>query len=380
MKVLISRAAKSATMTVLAFVVATAAHAQYWNQSGTSIYNNNTGNVGIGVTAPNTVLQVGGDVSASQFASNGGQISIKGSTAPAKQIHLGFETQNNYGFLQTLNSGVSWASYNLALQPQGGSVVIGTGAAPLAKLDVAGDLNVGGNTSATNQLQVSGDVTATQFSANGGQLAIKAKTASTKQVHVGFESQNNYAFVQTLNYGVSWGAYDLSLQPLGGKVGIGVTHPQAALDVNGSINVNGNINAKFQDVAEWVPAAAPMKPGTVVVLNRAHTNEVIASTRSYDTAVAGVVSAQPGLVLGEASPSKEKIATTGRVRVRVDATKHRIDIGDLLVTSDKSGTAMYSEPMEINGRQFHQPGTVIGKALEPLASGEGEILVLLSLQ
>jgi hypothetical protein len=31
-------------------------------------------------------------------------------------------------------------------------------------------------------------------------------------------------------------------------------------------------------------------------------------------------------------------------------------------------------------RSFHQPGTIIGKALEPLASGKGEILVLLSLQ
>jgi hypothetical protein len=36
--------------------------------------------------------------------------------------------------------------------------------------------------------------------------------------------------------------------------------------------------------------------------------------------------------------------------------------------------------MEINGRQFHQPGTIIGKALEPLDGGVGEILVLLSLQ
>jgi hypothetical protein len=29
---------------------------------------------------------------------------------------------------------------------------------------------------------------------------------------------------------------------------------------------------------------------------------------------------------------------------------------------------------------MHRPGTLIGKALEPLSEGEGEILVLLSLQ
>jgi hypothetical protein len=36
--------------------------------------------------------------------------------------------------------------------------------------------------------------------------------------------------------------------------------------------------------------------------------------------------------------------------------------------------------MIIGGRQLHAPGTLIGKALEPLPSGTGEILVLLSLQ
>jgi hypothetical protein len=41
---------------------------------------------------------------------------------------------------------------------------------------------------------------------------------------------------------------------------------------------------------------------------------------------------------------------------------------------------MRSEPIEVQGRTFHQPGTIIGKALEPLDSGLGEILVLLSLQ
>jgi hypothetical protein len=104
------------------------------------------------------------------------------------------------------------------------------------------------------------------------------------------------------------------------------------------------------------------------------------STHSYDTSVAGVVSSNPGLLLGVASDSKAKIATTGRVRVRVDATKSPIRKGDLLVTSDRPGMAMKSEPLDIGGVKLHRPGTLIGKALEPLASGEGEILVLLSLQ
>ena len=50
------------------------------------------------------------------------------------------------------------------------------------------------------------------------------------------------------------------------------------------------------------------------------------------------------------------------------------------VTSGKRGMAMRSKPIEVGGVRIHRPGTLIGKALEPLASGEGDILVLLSLQ
>jgi hypothetical protein len=173
-----------------------------------------------------------------------------------------------------------------------------------------------------------------------------------------------------------------------GVVGIGTvpaSNSTNKLEVAGNANftgtvAGGNIQAKYQDVAEWVPSADDLEPGTVVVVNADTVNEVKASSRSYDTAVAGVVSAQPGLILGEAGVSKEKIATTGRVKVRVDASVHPVKIGDLLVTSDKPGMAMVSVPLNLDGTKIHRPGTIIGKALEPLADGQGEILVLLAMQ
>jgi hypothetical protein len=165
-----------------------------------------------------------------------------------------------------------------------------------------------------------------------------------------------------------------------GNVGVGTSTPLSKLHVAGDITVDGNINAKYQDVAEWVPSAQKLEAGTVVILDQERSNQVVASVSSYDTMVAGIVSPKPGISLGERGEGKVLVATTGRVKVKVDATRAPIRIGDLLVTSSVAGVAMRSEPVSVSGIQMHRPGTLIGKALESLDKGTGEILVLLSLQ
>ena len=165
-----------------------------------------------------------------------------------------------------------------------------------------------------------------------------------------------------------------------GNVGIGVSAPTAKLHVAGDVVVDGNLSAKFQDVAEWVPARDALPPGTVVTIAADARNLVTRSSHSYDTAVAGVVSPRPGLTLGERQPGQVLVAHTVRVRVMVDAEYGAIRAGDLLVTSPTPGYAMRSEPIDLGGAPLHRPGTLLGKALEPLASGKHEILVLLTLQ
>ena len=195
-------------------------------------------------------------------------------------------------------------------------------------------------------------------------------------------------FVNDLNATAGYGIYQDGANDKNffrGMIGVGLVpayplHVNGDAKITGNLTVDGNIGAKFQDVAEWVPSNADLAPGTVVILDPTASNHVMASGRSYDTTVAGVVSAQPGLILGEPGDAKEQIATTGRVKVRVDASAAPIRIGDLLVTSSRPGTAMRSLPIDVGGAAIHRPGTIIGKALEPLASGQGEILVLLSLQ
>ena len=150
--------------------------------------------------------------------------------------------------------------------------------------------------------------------------------------------------------------------------------------ITGDLTTDGNIAAKYQDVAEWVLAPTALSPGTVVVIDSLENNRVLPASQAYDTRIAGVVSAQPGILLGEEGEDKIKVAHSGRVKVKADAQYGAIAVGDLLVSSTTSGYAMRSTPVDLSGISIHRPGTIVGKALEPLKEGTGEILVLLTLQ
>jgi hypothetical protein len=166
---------------------------------------------------------------------------------------------------------------------------------------------------------------------------------------------------------------------IAGNVGVGTQAPVKKLHVAGDLQVDGNIAARYQDVAEWVDAIDTLPAGTVVAVDQG-ANRVTPTRIPYDTAVIGVVSAAPGLVLGEPARGRVLVAQSGRVRTKVDARYGAIRRGDLLVSSPNAGHAMRSTPLAIGDATLHRPGTLIGKALEELPHGTGEILVLLTLQ
>jgi hypothetical protein len=308
----------------------------------------NAGNVGIGTTAPGYKLDVIGQINAQAISINGSPVGTGGT-----QWANGSGSSSGSIYYTTGKVGIGTPSPNYALDVTG-------------SINATGGLNVLGSPIVSSQWGTNTNGSGINYNASG---------------YVGIGTPNpNYKLDVSGSINATGGLN------VNGNVGIGTTAPTSLLHVvgngrfTGNLQVDGNIAAKYQDVAEWVPAREQISAGTVVVLDVTKSNQVTASTQAYDTRVAGVVSAQPGISLGERGDNKVLVATTGRVRVKVDASHGPIHIGDLLVTSDIPGVAMKSEPANVGGRLMHMPGTLIGKALEPLEKGSGEISVLLSLQ
>lgn len=246
----------------------------------------------------------------------------------------------------------------------GGALTLGAGGTvTLTNADTGSSQNIFknvANSTGTTQFSASTNNDAVRFAGAGGTTV--SFDAATKKVTI----DSSASTVSAAN--VTAGSFASGTYTFPGNV-----------TVNGTLE-GGNIKAKYQDMAEWVDSSQELPAGTVVVLDPTRSNQVIAATQAYDGRVAGVISLQPGIALGEEAEGRVLVATTGRVKVKVDASNGPINIGDPLVTSDKTGVAMKSIPVDIGGIKIHRPGTLIGKALEPLDKGTGEILVLLSLQ
>lgn len=151
--------------------------------------------------------------------------------------------------------------------------------------------------------------------------------------------------------------------------------------VGGDVTVKGDVTLSGNDCAEEfeiAAAAADLDPGTVMVMTE--NGALHPSQDAYDKKVAGVISGagddKPGLILGGCQPSENRmpLALIGRVYCKADAQYGPIGVGDLLTTSPTAGHAMRAAD------PFKAFGAVIGKALQPLPSGQGLVRILVALQ
>jgi hypothetical protein len=186
----------------------------------------------------------------------------------------------------------------------------------------------------------------------------------------------------------------------------------------GNVCTDGSYFSGGADVAEYVDVNEAVEPGDVVELDPHNPKHYRKARTPYSPLVVGVISSNPGLVLGlklseqaapqpdlgrllakRANPSpsiaqigqgtlllsgvsisgvamqsqgeRPLLALIGRVPVKVTTENGPIHPGDLLTSASKPGYAMRCESAE------KCEGAIIGKALEPLEEGEGLILVLL---
>jgi hypothetical protein len=157
---------------------------------------------------------------------------------------------------------------------------------------------------------------------------------------------------------------------------------QFRVDADGNVFANA-FNIGGADFAESVAVTESRElyeAGDAMIIDSGSRRTVTRSASPYSTMVAGIYSTKPGVV---ASPyavddprlgAEIPLAVVGIVPCKVTSENGAIGPGDLLVTSSLPGHAMKGTD------RARMLGAIVGKALEPLDSGTGVILVLVTLQ
>jgi hypothetical protein len=117
--------------------------------------------------------------------------------------------------------------------------------------------------------------------------------------------------------------------------------------------------------------ASPVAPGMVVLSDPAEAAPV---------RVAGVMAPTLGRLVGEVGATTLEVVRSGIVLIKADASYGAIAIGDLLVTSPTPGYVMPAGIVSETDPSTSWSGVLVGEALQPLAEGQGDILVLLRLE
>ncbi len=195
-----------------------------------------------------------------------------------------------------------------------------------------------------------------------------------------FESKTNstHAFVfNAVNFGTSTDKYLLSLRSN--------DDPRFSVMSNGDVRASGNLYAASAvfgtssnpgDLAERVDIASDdiVEPGDVLVVDMNNPDTYRRSSGSNEQAVAGVVSTNPTIVVGNGKTEYTSVmAMVGRVPLKVSDENGPISRGDLLVTASSTGYAMKYDPKKDNDDKMIG---VVGVALDPFNGGKGKIMAL----
>jgi hypothetical protein len=393
----------------------------FWSPSGSNIFSNNGGNVGIGTTAPAAKLDIaasGEGAELLRFSTERPWVFRQVYTGPSASLRL-YSTTGQKRFEITANDLTNVATF--LADSINSKVGIGT-TVPASKLDIAaaGDgaellrfsterpwvfRQVRTGPSAGLQLLSTVGIKLFEITAAGG-ANVATFVADDANPRVGIGTTN-----------------PISKLDIVGQDGLGITGYQPFLTLKDS---NSNTRARIQtangDIAFFTEASfttgkAPLlvrnsgttsvrvleilggadvaepfdisssgeiepRPGMVVAIDPQQAGRLRVASQAYDTRVAGVISGaggvNTGMLMGQegsVADGSHAVALAGRVYVWCDTTQSAIEPGDLLTSSDTPGHAMKAVDRE------RRQGAMIGKAMSALAQGErGLVLVLVNLQ
>jgi len=341
------------------------------------------GNVGIGTTGPTGKLNVNQNDSINPVSgSNIGSLNLTHPTSggmsmitfkstvnwPSDGGYLAFYDDNNsYNYwgnsgensalvLGTTNDGQGGASDVVALRSQ--AAVIADAPSLLVP---SGKVGIGTTNPGSYKLDVTGDIHTTG--------------SFVGSVNLSGNNLTGAALVQTQKLLVAADTGSQGLIPAG-----------YSMYVVNDVRVGGNFIGTGADVAEKINSMGVLEAGDVVV---AYDNmKIKRSDKAYDRRVVGVISTNPSLIMAEKRDG-HLVAMTGTVPAKVVG---KVEIGDLLTTSDTAGYAMVcpkatlrgdtsSKPNEVSPRwEIKCEGAIIGKAMEKFSGEKGTINMLVMMK
>jgi hypothetical protein len=295
------------------------------------------GKVGIGETNPSRELDVVGVIQVQgNFYSTASSSSTNLATANGGQLSLynSNSTDNNFSNIGGYNSNSLVTSQicfvNESHTNRTGAIAFlthnGVGMPERMRITSGGNVGIGRSSSITARLFVEGPVDTSTISTSSTPAA-RINNGGAISNWIGSNGYN-YGYIQSIQDDGSNNLKPLSLQPLGGNVGIGTTNPGAKLNVAGDILINSG------EYISWGTVGATSIEGSTV------SNKLQFKTSSTDRMIIN----DTGVGIGTTSPSsKLEVVGSGGTVLDVQGSQGQLfsvtdDLsGDIFAVSDISG-------------------------------------------